>query len=76
MLAEVRPAKRAISAERNKLRPDDRAVHDWYRFVLSYPPHLVREYVERFGLDASQNRAGPFLWHRHNAGGVQEARHR
>ena len=60
MLAEVRPAKRVISAERNKLLPDDRAVHDWYRFVLSYPPHLVREYVERFGLDASQTVLDPF----------------
>ena len=59
MLAEVPPAK-AVAAERNKLRPDDRAVHDWYRFVLSYPPHLVREYVERFGLDAAQTVLDPF----------------
>ena len=28
--------------ERNRLRPGDRAVHDWYRFVLSFPSHLVR----------------------------------
>ena len=59
MLAEVPPAK-TVAAERNKLRPDDRAVHDWYRFVLSYPPHLVREYVERFGLDATQTVLDPF----------------
>jgi hypothetical protein len=26
--------------EMNRLAPDDRAVHDWYRFILSYPPHL------------------------------------
>lgn len=32
----------------NKLNVADRAVHDWYRFVLSFPPHLVREYLERF----------------------------
>lgn len=32
----------------NKLHTADRAVHDWYRFVLSFPPHLVREYLERF----------------------------
>jgi hypothetical protein len=28
----------------NKLRDADRAFHDWYRFVLSYPPHLVKTY--------------------------------
>jgi hypothetical protein len=31
--------------EMNKLSPKDRAVHDWYRFVLSFPPHLVRHYL-------------------------------
>jgi tRNA G10 N-methylase Trm11 len=36
--------------EDNRLRPEDRSVHDWYRFVLSFPPHLVRDYVERFRL--------------------------
>src|SRR5207302_796450 len=38
----------------NKLSHEDRAVHDWYRFVLSFPPHLVREYVERFQLAADE----------------------
>lgn len=42
---------RRISPEANKLGSDDRAAHDWYRFVLSYPPHLVRDYLAR--LDAS-----------------------
>jgi len=31
--------------ENNKLRAEDSSVHDWYRFVLSYPPHLVRDYL-------------------------------
>ena len=31
----------------NRMRPDDHPVHDWYRFVLSFPPHLVRNYLER-----------------------------
>ena len=35
----------------NKLRPEDRSVHDWYRFVLSFPPHLVRKYLDRFDVD-------------------------
>ncbi|MEO0349439.1 MAG: DNA methyltransferase [Cyanobacteria bacterium P01_A01_bin.15] len=33
---------------RNQLSYKDRAVHNWYRFVLSFPPHLVRHYLQRF----------------------------
>lgn len=44
----------------NKLDLHDRAFHDWYRFVLSFPPHLVREYVQRFGLRAGQTLLDPF----------------
>jgi hypothetical protein len=35
----------------NKLSHEDRAFHDWYRFVLSFPPHLVTEYIQRFKLN-------------------------
>src|SRR6266705_363115 len=48
-------ARRRISAEANKLSHGDRAAHDWYRFVLSYPPHLVRDYLTRFHA-SSENR--------------------
>ncbi len=44
----------------NKLRDEDRALHDWYRFVLSYPPHLVREYISRFELRAGHSILDPF----------------
>jgi hypothetical protein len=44
----------------NKLRPEDRAGHDWYRFVLSFPPHLVREYLGKFGLTAGNVVLDPF----------------
>jgi len=44
----------------NRLLPADRAVHDWYRFVLSYPPHLVRYYAERFGLGQGSRLLDPF----------------
>lgn len=44
----------------NKLRDEDRAFHDWYRFVLSYPPHLVRDYFARFELRASDSVLDPF----------------
>lgn len=48
------------SGDPNKLRPGDRAVHDWYRFVLSFPPHLVRDYVERLDVDPSDTVLDPF----------------
>src|SRR6266403_3656907 len=43
-----------LRRESNRLEVADRAAHDWYRFVLSYPPHLVRDYLARF--DASQKK--------------------
>ena len=46
--------------EVNQLRCEDRSAHDWYRFVLSYPPHLVREYLERFGMSQQQCVLDPF----------------
>lgn len=46
--------------EDNKLRVEDRSAHDWYRFVLSYPAHVVRTYVERFGLNAQNCVLDPF----------------
>lgn len=44
----------------NKLYPEDGAAHDWYRFVLSFPPHLVRGYAERFGLTEDTRLLDPF----------------
>ncbi|MDE3178926.1 MAG: hypothetical protein KGM47_04620 [Acidobacteriota bacterium] len=44
----------------NKLRPEDRPAHEWYRFVLSFPPHLVRDYVRRFGVGRGQVVLDPF----------------
>jgi len=38
----------------------DRGVHEWYRFVLSYPPHLVREYLERFEVSRGSLVLDPF----------------
>ncbi|MFQ5912515.1 MAG: hypothetical protein ACE5JS_04980 [Nitrospinota bacterium] len=36
---------------KNRLQPVDEAIHSWYRFVLGYPPHLVREYLKKFDAD-------------------------
>ena len=44
----------------NKIRREDRPAHDWYRFVLSFPPHLVREYVEKLGVRPHQTVLDPF----------------
>jgi hypothetical protein len=56
----VREAGGGITPEDNKLRPEDRAGHDWYRFVLSFPPHLIRKYVDQFGLSPAATVLDPF----------------
>lgn len=42
-------------ALKNQLQSVDRAIHDWYRFVLAFPPHLVRHYLEHFGADPAKH---------------------
>jgi hypothetical protein len=42
---------RQVNSQQNKLDSEDRRFHDWYRFVLSFPPHLVRSYIDDFGLE-------------------------
>ena len=44
----------------NSVRPEDRAVHEWYRFVLSFPPHLVQDYLDRFGIGPGKTVLDPF----------------
>ncbi len=46
--------------ETNRLAPEDRPAHDWYRFVLSYPPHLVRDVLDRFALAKNDLVLDPF----------------
>jgi DNA modification methylase len=48
------------NSKRNKLEDQDRKFHEWYRFVLSYPPHLVDAYINRFGLDKNSVLFDPF----------------
>jgi DNA modification methylase len=52
--------KKRTNGQLNRLDDEDRAVHDWYRFVLSYPPHLVRDYIVRFGLNETHTILDPF----------------
>jgi hypothetical protein len=44
----------------NKLGEEDRLVHDWYRFVLSFPPHLVRTYLHEFAVSSRSLVLDPF----------------
>jgi len=44
----------------NRIRQEDLAAHDWYRFVLSYPPHLVRNYLSEFSIAPAQRVLDPF----------------
>ncbi len=49
-----------FSSARNNIIDADRVGHDWYRFVLSFPPHLVRKYLEKFQLSSGATVLDPF----------------
>jgi DNA modification methylase len=51
---------RSANGTQNRLSALDRVAHDWYRFVLSFPPHLVRNYLQRFGVGPDQTVLDPF----------------
>ncbi len=57
-ITEIAPKRTNGTA--NKLQVTDRAFHDWYRFVLSFPPHLVREYINKFNLNHKSTILDPF----------------
>ncbi len=46
--------------ESNVILPADKPIHGWYRFVLSFPPHLVRRYLSAFGISGSTLILDPF----------------
>ena len=48
------------NGEANKVSREDLPVHDWYRFVLSFPPHLVRKYLSQFGVGPESTILDPF----------------
>ncbi len=54
------PQYESSNGGRNKLAVEDRAFHDWYRFVLSYPAHLVREYLMEFCMSEKDVVLDPF----------------
>jgi 16S rRNA G966 N2-methylase RsmD len=52
--------RRLTNPEANKVQPQDHAVHDWYRFVLSFPPHLVRDCLQRLEVEPHHRILDPF----------------
>jgi SAM-dependent methyltransferase len=64
LIEEASPAPFRLGAfsngDANKLDSKDRAAHDWYRFVLSFPPHLVRQYLQNFQIGPGQTVLDPF----------------
>ena len=53
-------AKALKNGNLNRVRAEDSSIHDWYRFVLSFPPHLVRDYLTKFGTTKRQRVLDPF----------------
>lgn len=53
----ARPTKPLAS---NRLLAQDQPFHDWYRFVLSFPPHLVRDLLKQIGLGGQDLVLDPF----------------
>lgn len=60
--ASPRPLQSAEleTPESNVILPADKPIHGWYRFVLSFPPHLVRRYLSAFGISGSTLVFDPF----------------
>ena len=52
--------KKRVEPAANRLQDNDRPVHGWYRFVLSFPPHLVRTYMDRFDVGDGRIVLDPF----------------
>ncbi len=58
---QVAASKQGLAnSQSNKLQAEDQSVHNWYRFVLSFPPHLVRTYLTQFGMNNSHCVLDPF----------------
>lgn len=60
MVTSYKPIPKLTNATVNRVQVNDQPVHDWYRFVLSYPPHLVSDYLVKFGVVPGQVILDPF----------------
>lgn len=48
------------NGKRNQTLNVDLPIHSWYRFVLGYPPHLVRYYLYKFNITENDIVLDPF----------------
>jgi hypothetical protein len=44
----------------NAVQKIDLPIHGWYRFVLSFPPHLVRQYITKLKIGSDDLLLDPF----------------
>jgi len=56
-LLEITEIKNGL---RNKIKVNDLSIHNWYQFVLGYPPHLVRYYIHKFNITKKCTILDPF----------------
>jgi hypothetical protein len=56
----IRARRHRRSSDLNHIRDHDRTAHDWYRFVLSFPPHLVQKHLKDFAIQSDQRVLDPF----------------
>lgn len=59
-MTQVTPTQKRTNAYANRMQDSDQSVHGWYRFVLSFPPHLVRDYLTRFQVGLTDLVLDPF----------------
>jgi DNA modification methylase len=50
----------SIDYQINKVKIEDKPFHDWYRFILSFPPHLAKHYLDKFNVQGSDLVLDPF----------------
>jgi SAM-dependent methyltransferase len=60
MKPDLQASIRSANGASKTLSAQDRVAHDWYRFVLSFPPHLVRDYLQRFSIGPGHTVLDPF----------------
>ncbi len=48
------------NSKRNQTLRTDLPIHNWYQFVLGFPPHLVRNYIKKFEIRRGDLIIDPF----------------
>lgn len=48
------------NGKRNQMLEEDSAIHNWYQFILGYPPHLVKYYLNEFNIQQGDIVLDPF----------------